>query len=670
MMILWPRCVVAGLWREVLVRSGSFFLRRERTEVKVIRLRALSSLVALAFVLSTAAANCQEQLDATLTADAGSAVSPQEEQVDAALSDTNFSDAGEADGTTGDATTADSAVVVEAGLEDGAVAADASTGFDGPDQVDGALGDAWGRVHPLDWHERWNHGPAAVEQRFDCRLCHGQTLDGFGNAVSCSSCHDSYTPDWRTDCLFCHGGSDNSSGAPPLDLHGETDPARMTVGAHTEHGEGAGHLDYSCDECHLTPTDVLSPGHMFDDSAGQAEVSFGAGISPSGGYAGGACSAVYCHGDGLVPGASPSFDDGADLGCVACHPATSSSDWSSMSGRHSTHLGRGEVCAECHAAVVDNGDQVIAAVLHVDGVAQVQVPTGAFDVATDDCTTSCHSTTDPRNWITGGYHPAGWDQELNHGPAALNANEDCTSCHGVDLTGGTSGIDCDSCHITVDPDWRTNCVFCHGDGDNPTGAPPIDLDGSSDSGLLSVGAHTEHVTQTDHPAFDCSECHLKPTDVTSPGHMFDGSAGVAEVVFDSVGGTLSAAAGYSAPGCSALYCHGDDGRDNGSVGDFTGSISACDACHPFLNSSTDDWNSRMSGKHKKHLESTDDGRIGCWECHGNVVDGSDSINAAQLHVNGVAEIQLEDGTYTVAGRSCSTNSECHGKDHNNRNWGN
>ena len=44
--------------------------------------------------------------------------------------------------------------------------------------------------------------------------------------MSCDDCHDE---GWRTDCVFCHGGVDDTTGAPPEDIRDEADAYRTAA---------------------------------------------------------------------------------------------------------------------------------------------------------------------------------------------------------------------------------------------------------------------------------------------------------------------------------------------------------------------------------------------------------------------------------------------------------
>ncbi len=266
---------------------------------------------------------------------------------------------------------------------------------------------------------------------------------------------------------------------------------------------------------------------------------------------------------------------------------------------------------------------------------------------------------------TGGqsYHPVGWAEPDAHGPAAKFREDDCVSCHGEDLGGGSVGVSCDSCH---EEGWRENCTFCHGGTDNNTGAPPRDISNETLPELLSFPPHTAHVSTNWHQAHDCIECHTKPTRVLSPGHLFvdDSTKGEAELQFS---GGLSPLASYEGGGsCSNLYCHGDGQGHNGQADLTLSSTLSCASCHPDVDSKPSDW-TKMSGLHASHLEEG----ARCSQCHGATVSSSQDILSPELHVNGSVELDLSDGVnWSENSRRCA--GECHigdeDEEHENERW--
>ncbi|HET8646032.1 MAG TPA: CxxxxCH/CxxCH domain-containing protein, partial [Vicinamibacteria bacterium] len=82
------------------------------------------------------------------------------------------------------------------------------------------------------------HAPAANADLRECAVCHGANLEGQGTAMACGQCHDQGLPpgvaSWKENCVMCHGGTDNVSGAPPKTTWGNGADA-LRVGAHTKH---------------------------------------------------------------------------------------------------------------------------------------------------------------------------------------------------------------------------------------------------------------------------------------------------------------------------------------------------------------------------------------------------------------------------------------------------
>ena len=274
--------------------------------------------------------------------------------------------------------------------------------------------------------------------------------------------------------------------------------------------------------------------------------------------------------------------------------------------------------------------------------------------ATQDCSGGSDTGVTP---VT--YHPDGFDDPEVHGLEAKLQDQTCVTCHGEDLAGGSVGVSCDSCH---EDGWRTNCTFCHGGTVDSTGAPPRDIDGTTDTDGLTFWPHTTHVTDTDYKnAFDCTACHSKPEDVLSTGHLFlgDSTPAVAEVDFS---GGLSSRGAYNGAGtCSNLYCHGDGQGHNGTAS-VDRDYSACSSCHPDRSSGEDDWKD-MSGEHEEHIGEG----LSCSNCHGATVSGWDTIIDPSNHVNGQPDIELPSGmTWSSGDQTCT--GTCHSEEHRSRDW--
>ncbi len=245
------------------------------------------------------------------------------------------------------------------------------------------------------------------------------------------------------------------------------------------------------------------------------------------------------------------------------------------------------------------------------------------------------------------YHPVGYDAAAIHGLDLKIGVSDCRECHGARLDGG-SGPSCDQCH---QPGWRTDCTYCHGGTDTDTGAPPRDLRGAVAARALTFSAHTSHTTLGNHIGWDCNQCHTKPMDVLSVGHIFDATPGVSEVLF---GGGLSRAGVYAGAGqCNNLYCHGN-GRQNANYAVARGPTN-CETCHPTAG---------LSPSHADHVDARPS--IPCTTCHANTVDALGEIVDPVLHVNGVTDVEVSDPTIVWANRTCT--GTCHDELHEARRW--
>jgi predicted CxxxxCH...CXXCH cytochrome family protein len=523
-----------------------------------------------------------------------------------------------------------------------------------------------GRHHPEGFIGGAMHGPALKMQQEDCRECHGEDLTGVEpsmitgepGVVGCDGCHgDPAEPKaWRSNCTFCHGGVENSTGAPPRNLDGTDQVGPFPV--HPIHVTGSDlAVAYDCVQCHVKAVDVLSPGHVFDSTPGEAENDFGAGLAPRTVFSGlpdRTCSDSYCHGDGRGDNGVVAAMDGPRA-CDGCHAvqASGAGRWSAMSGLHGLHLASvGVTCGDCHDQTSSDGATINDRTVHIDGRRQVtfgaSVVGVSYNAPMQACTGACHGVDHNAygwNGTGGNPHPPGFADRAAHGTEMVLQRQDCRGCHGADLAGG-SAQSCDNCHQAG---WRTTCTYCHGGGLNQTGAPPRDLGSTNLSASQSFVAHTTHVTEGVAAASDCVQCHRKPTDVMSLDHAFDLSPGLAEVTLVagmSPMGTYNPATST----CGNLYCHSNGRGTLGTVVDAT--TTTCTSCHP---------TNGLSGDHDEHRS---DG-MNCSTCHSQVASSSSTITAPQLHVDGVKQMTMPSGeaiVWTLATRRCT--GACHGENHN------
>jgi predicted CxxxxCH...CXXCH cytochrome family protein len=529
------------------------------------------------------------------------------------------------------------------------------------------------RHHPDNFSAGAVHGPALKSQAEDCRQCHGEDLAGGTSAVSCDGCHVGPTPTtWRQNCTFCHGGVENQTGAPPRNLEGFD-----LVGpfpAHTSHVTGSAIANaFDCTQCHTKANDVLSPGHVFDDTPRVAENDYGDGFAPQTTFSRdqGTCTNNYCHGSGRADDGAVQLSAGPTP-CTGCHPTQASgpTGWGNMSGPHSLHIAlAGVTCADCHSATTTDGTTIASKDLHINGARDVAITAVGFQYAQarETCTGDCHGYTHTDlvwtgQGVNGRYHPPGYAAAVVHGTELELQRKDCRGCHGAMLTGGTAGTglvgpSCDGCHSgATTTAWRQNCTFCHGGGLDQTGAPPRDLGSNITNTAQSFVAHRKHVSPTIMSGNDCTTCHTKPTDVMSTNHAFDTTPRFAEVNLTLDGRNPGAA--YNGTGtCTNLYCHSNGRGTSVAAVDGTGPMT-CISCHGGqANNRTG-----LTTLHRDHH-----GAFACAECHQTVVaTGSTAITTPALHIDKIKEEAFLVAGFTMTNGKCT--GSCHGTNHNNFSW--
>lgn len=373
----------------------------------------------------------------------------------------------------------------------------------------------------------------------------------------------------------------DSSGAPPYGLRGESSDTSLVVGAHAAHLAGSSlAAGFPCATCHLVPAFVWDSAHYDSFVPGQnvitdtvAELTWSglAGNESSWNRTTRRCSNTYCHGNfiGGYHANAPVWTGAVQASCGSCHDVGPNPD--SLRWIHPSHVGDfGLRCADCHAAVVDTLLAITTPAQHVNGHADMQVR----------------------------------DSTL------------CKTCHepGADL-----------------------CVRCHGGIDNQTGAPPRGLRGETATSQTAVGAHTKHVDGgiLGGP-YDCIACHIKPSTVADFGHY--GTDSTAEITWGGFSDGGNASWNHATATCAGTYCHGDfAGGYPANTPVWTGVDQArCGSCHNFGHNPSD-----LGWKHGFHVGSL--GLI-CNECHASVVDNDMAIISTTLHVNGEKEVQIRDSS--------------------------
>ena len=207
----------------------------------------------------------------------------------------------------------------------------------------------------------------------------------------------------------------------------------------------------------------------------------------------------------------------------------------------------------------------------------------------------------------------------------------CQQCHGTDFSGGTAQTSCLTCH----EQGPTSCTGCHGQ-------PP------------ATGAHLAHTTKGKlGKAFDCTECHIKPSVYTDVGHLFneDGSVitGPAKITFgDLAKETLldlprSGPPAWDGKSCTNVYCHG------GAFGDTNATNNApvwsekgqarCGSCHG--------------------LPPSNHAQDKCELCHPQVAMAPDTLVNTSLHLDGKVSLGDDSGTCTACHKQLDGAHDAH-----------
>ena len=471
--------------------------------------------------------------------------------------------------------------------------------------------------------------PAPHPAQSDCGTCHADVQPGSNMTFADATKHVDGTLDVNTNqaCNSCHGGTND---APPKDTTNGSATTLRGVGAHQAHvvTGSTWHVDVTCAECHKVPGAVNAVGHL--DTPLPAELTF-TGLATGSSWNGSTCTS-YCHGSTLGAGGTATAPlwtkvDGTQAQCQSCHGAPPPAP-------HPNDVN----CQNCH---MDAGPNltIITPSQHIDGTTQV---------------------------TAGANHPTGYAMVTMHGyEVDKTGTSTCATsgCHGVTLLGGTTGgPSCSTatgCHDKVGTGftWQTQCTFCHGDITVPSGngAPPQGVLGATAPTDKTVGAHGKHLAATTmHGAWDCNMCHTKPSNATTPGHI-DGTGGIvqAELKYSTLNpsGTFA----FATATCSNLYCHGT-GRANGTAVWTSTTALTCTSCH--ATPAPGQLATGMSLRHDTHVR---DKRYPCVTCHAAVVNSTPAIINATLHVNGVKDVKMSQGTYTPSNKSCSGLANgCHG----------
>lgn len=225
-------------------------------------------------------------------------------------------------------------------------------------------------------------------------------------------------------------------------------------------------------------------------------------------------------------------------------------------------------------------------------------------------------------------HASGTIVAVLTGALAIGASA-CSEARPLELENGDAGLASDTC--------RT----CHGSPQSP--APPRDLAGSFDTTAIGVGAHQAHLTG-EHSLTSpiaCSDCHLVPTSLHSPGHLDHPLP--AQLTFSGLAVAEGAAPAWDhgAATCSATYCHGggaslatdtSPGMTRAPVWTAGSSQVYCGSCHG------------IPPRNPTHSGLTI-GLTDCYRCHAGTIDRAGNLLVGgppariSLHINGVVDVQ-------------------------------
>ncbi|MCC7382011.1 MAG: CxxxxCH/CxxCH domain-containing protein [Deltaproteobacteria bacterium] len=408
--------------------------------------------------------------------------------------------------------------------------------------------------------------------------CHGATLSGGtdtrprwtqvdGSQAQCQSCHGAPPPPPHPQserCSACHPQTTASDGT-----------IRVAEGRHLN---GAIDLDTQCDACHGSGGDPAPPVDLSGNTATDVRGvgAHRAHLTPAGWRASLVCS--DCHQVPERVDQPGHLDSAAPAELAFSALATPENLTPSFSGTTCSNV-------YCHGVTLQGGFRTTPKWTQVDGT---QAACGA-----------CHGLP------PGGSHPQ---------------RTDCEACHREELGPGRTFIR-PELHINGQIDVSPSCDTCHGSGG--IAAPPFDLAGRTATTYASVGAHREHLAESNwHARVECAQCHVVPESVLAPGHR--DSSLPAELTWGDLATHGGAAPVYSASGCRNVYCHGAtlSGGFN-TEPEWTrvdGSQDSCGSCHSLP---------PLDG----HPPRSD-----CESCHGDVVGPRNVFVAPALHIDGTVNV--------------------------------
>jgi hypothetical protein len=253
----------------------------------------------------------------------------------------------------------------------------------------------------------------------------------------------------------------------------------------------------------------------------------------------------------------------------------------------------------------------------------------------------CHSNyPHPPAWAT----PGSNESHAAYLKSKYWSLDGCQVCHGRDYKGGTSDVSCYTCH--PQKGGPQACNTCHGTAAAPASeianwTPPKDLDDNIYPESPGVGAHQAHMlknTWTTAYNKDCSQCHTNVNYYDDPTHVNQ----EVDMEFSPLAnwwGKNSSSYSFANYTCSNVYCHGNftlrrDESSNSWV--YTDSVMTG-------SNSTLKWTEVGTGQvacgtchdlpPKGHQNRPD-----CSSCHATVVDENRNIINKDKHINGFIDV--------------------------------
>lgn len=423
-----------------------------------------------------------------------------------------------------------------------------------------------------------NHAMAGFSQ--DCESCHGQAsptwklsryihpstfplTDGHAGAT-CNSCHATTYAGTSTDCFACHES----------DFNGAADPDHVSAG-----------FSNRCLDCHTTvawtPVELNHDLTSFPLTGAHVEVSCNSCHTT--GYSGTTSTCVGCHEENYTTAVDPDHAAaGFPTNCVLCHNTTA---WAPANLDHDltdfplTGAHTSVTCANCHTSGY-TGTSADCYACHENDYTSTPDPDHAGARFSTECA-SCHTTT--------AWTPANLDHDITDFPlTGAHISVSCNSCHASGFT-GTEGA-CVACHESDytsadDPNhiaaaFPTECAQCH----TTSAWSPANLDHDL-TGFPLTGAHVSvtcancHTSGYTGTSSSCNACHNADyVNTPDPDHA---AAGFSTECTEchTTEAWIPATLDHNITDFPLTGAHASVSCSNCHTSGFTGTQSACVACH-------------------------------------------------------------------------------------------